>query len=123
MLRRMDGAGIPESAVQRFCDDIVVHVSPRSRPAIRVSGSLPGWASGLRLHPEKSRVVFCQQDGRSGSYEHTSFTFLGYTFRKRSAAGGTEGFNSFLPAVSEDAMTKMSHAIHNWHCTGGTRCH
>ena len=70
---------------------------------------------GLRLHPEKSRVVFCQQDGRSGSYEHTSFTFLGYTFRKRSAAGGDgRVFNSFLPAVSEDAMTKMSHAVHNW---------
>jgi RNA-directed DNA polymerase len=40
--------------------------------------------------------------------EHTSFTFLGFTFRARGARrkDGT-GFTSFLPAVSKDALTRM----------------
>lgn len=106
----------PSLPFERFCDDIVLHCFTEKQARYsgqRIAARLGEF--GLRLHPEKSRVVFCQQDGRSGSYEHTSFTFLGYTFRKRSAAGGDgRVFNSFLPAVSEDAMTKMSHAVHNW---------
>ena len=50
-----------------------------------------------------------------GLHESTSFTFLGFTFRKR-AARGSEGtvFNGFLPAVSKDAMKKMNRAVHSW---------
>ena len=60
-------------------------------------------------------MVFCAQDGRDGSYESTSFTFLGYTFRTRSAQGkGGSVFNGFLPAVSKDAMKKMSRAVYSW---------
>ncbi|MDN3021373.1 hypothetical protein [Streptomyces sp. S.PB5] len=40
---------------------------------------------GLRLHPDKTRIVYCKDGKRRGSSEHTSFTFLGYTFRARSA--------------------------------------
>lgn len=37
---------------------------------------------GLALHPEKTRVVYCQDDNRrADSYEHTEFVFLGYGFR------------------------------------------
>ena len=41
---------------------------------------------GLQLHPDKTRIVFCK-DGkrRYADCEHTSFTFLGYTFRARNA--------------------------------------
>lgn len=56
---------------------------------------------GLELHPEKTRIVCCQDANRRASYEHTEFTFLGFTFRARSAVrkdGGT--FRSFLPAIS-----------------------
>jgi len=36
---------------------------------------------GLALHPEKTRIVYCQDGKRRGSYEHTAFTVPGYTFR------------------------------------------
>ena len=63
---------------------------------------------GLRLHPDKTRVVYCQDANRRGSAEHTSFTFLGYTFRARGARNRNGVvFTSFLPAVSTDALTKM----------------
>ena len=70
---------------------------------------------GLRLHPAKTRIVYCQDGKRRGSYEHTSFTFLGFTFRARSARrkNGTK-FSSFLPAISKDALKKISGAVRNW---------
>ena len=38
---------------------------------------------GLQLHPDKTRIVYCKDGSCCGSYEHTAFTFLGYTFRAR----------------------------------------
>ena len=64
---------------------------------------------GLRLHPDKTRIVYCQDAKRRGSAEHTSFTFLGYTFRARAARNSNgEVFTSFLPAISKDALKRMS---------------
>jgi len=64
---------------------------------------------GLRLHPEKTRIVYCKDGKRRGSHEHTSFTFLGFTFRARKARGknGTY-FSSFQPAMSTDALKAKS---------------
>ena len=47
---------------------------------------------GLRLHPDKTRIVYCKDGQRRGEHEHTSFTFLGFAFRARGARrkdGGT----------------------------------
>ncbi len=38
---------------------------------------------GLELHPDKTRIVYCHDADRKGSFEHEQFTFLGYTFRPR----------------------------------------
>jgi group II intron reverse transcriptase/maturase len=106
----------PSIRFERFCDDIVVHCFSEKQTryvGVRIAARLG--EVGLRLHPEKTRIVYCPQDGRDGSYANTSFTFLGYTFRKRSArrADGSP-FNGFLPAVSQDAMKKMSRVVHGW---------
>ena len=34
----------------------------------------------LALHPEKTKIVYCQDDGRKGQHEHIKFDFLSYTF-------------------------------------------
>ena len=70
---------------------------------------------GLRLHPAKTRIVYCKDGDRRGSHEHTSFTFLGFTFRARAARGKNgKKFTSFLPAVSKDALAKMSAEVRRW---------
>jgi RNA-directed DNA polymerase len=64
---------------------------------------------GLRLHPEKTRVVYCSDGKRRGEHEHTQFTFLGFTFRARKArATGGGYFTSFLPAISTEALKTKS---------------
>jgi RNA-directed DNA polymerase len=60
---------------------------------------------GLRLHPDKTRVVYCKDGQRREKHEHTSFTFLGFTFRPRKARKRDGGyFTSFLPAMSTEAL-------------------
>jgi RNA-directed DNA polymerase len=39
----------------------------------------------LALHPDKIRIVSCEDSNRRGSVEHMSFTFLGFTFLPRRA--------------------------------------
>jgi RNA-directed DNA polymerase len=69
----------------------------------------------LMLHPVKTKIVYCKDNGRRGSYEHESFTFLGFTFRARSALNkyGVV-FPSFLPAVSREALKAMGQRVRGW---------
>src|SRR6516162_5414151 len=39
----------------------------------------------LVLHPQKTRIVYCQDANRTGDYLERTFDFLGYTFRPRSS--------------------------------------
>jgi len=40
---------------------------------------------GLRLHPDKTQIVYCKDANRQQNHHRTAFTFLGYTFRPRPA--------------------------------------
>lgn len=80
---------------------------------------------GLQLHPDKTRIVYCRdRNRRRGDCAETSFTFLGYTFRARQAPtrDGKSMFSAFLPAVSKDALKRMSKEVHSWriHLRSGT---
>ena len=70
---------------------------------------------GLRLHPDKTRIVYCRDGRRMGSFEHTAFDFLGFTFRAR-AVRSRHGsvFTGFGPAVSKTAMRKMGEVVWPW---------
>jgi hypothetical protein len=70
---------------------------------------------GLELHPDKTRIVYCQDDVRRGSHEHTGFSFLGFDFRARTVAvDGRRPFRGFLPAVSKDAVKRMGREVRSW---------
>ena len=64
-----------------------------------------------------------RQDGdRRGSYEHTSFTFVGFTFRARKARNKAgKNFTNFLPAISKDALNKISGEVRRWRLHRRTR--
>ena len=77
----------PGCPFERYADDGVVHCKSR-RQAEHVLGRIAARMNevGLRLHPEKTRIVYCKDDRRRENYEHTSFTFLGYAFRAQRVA-------------------------------------
>ena len=70
---------------------------------------------GLELNLEKTRIVYCKDDDRKGTYENTSFDFLGYTFRPRHAKSKYgKYFTSFLPAVSKKAQKAIRKEVKRW---------
>ncbi|MEU8911677.1 reverse transcriptase domain-containing protein [Streptomyces mirabilis] len=106
----------PAMPFERYADDAVVHCSSRGQ-AERVLAAIAERMGevGLELHPDKTRIVYCKDGKRCGSYERTSFTFLGFTFRPRGARTRTgEMFLSFAPAVSKDALKKMGATVRAW---------
>jgi len=100
----------PGCPFERYADDGVVHCKSR-RQAECVLAAIAARMSevGLRLHPDKTRVVYCSDGKRREQHEHTQFTFLGFTFRARKArARGGGYFTSFLPAISTEALKAKS---------------
>ena len=74
----------PAVPFERYVDDAVVHcVSEAQAQQVLAALEERMREVGLELHPDKTRIVYCQDGNRRGSYEHTAFTFLGYTFRPR----------------------------------------
>ncbi|MFD8035681.1 group II intron reverse transcriptase/maturase [Streptomyces sp. NPDC059717] len=106
----------PGIQFERYADDAVVHCVSE-REARKVLSALEDRMEevGLRLHRDKTRIVYCKDGNRRGSYEHTSFTFLGYTFRARGARSRQGvNFTSFLPAISKDALKKIGREVRSW---------
>jgi hypothetical protein len=64
---------------------------------------------GLELHPTKTKIVYCKDGSRKGTYENTSFDFLGYTFRGRLCKNSKRNslFINFTPAVSKVSLKAM----------------
>jgi RNA-directed DNA polymerase len=102
---------------ERYADDAVVHCATE-RQARQVWAALAERMEcvGLRLHPDKTKIVYCKDRKRRFDYEHTSFTFLGFTFRARKAPtrDGKSIFTGFLPAISKDALKAKSHTVRGW---------
>src|ERR1019366_123391 len=98
--------------------DLATGGHPQSRPtAERLRSAIAERmeAVGLMLHPVKTKIVYCKDNGRRGSAEHESFTFLGFTFRARSALNKYGAvFASFLPAVSREALKAMGQRVRRW---------
>jgi len=107
----------PAVEFERYADDAVVHCATE-RQARQVWAALSERMEsvGLRLHPDKTRIVYCKDRKRRLDYESTSFTFLGYTFRPRKAPtrDGKSMFTAFLPAISTDALKAKSQTVRRW---------
>ena len=70
---------------------------------------------GLQLNLDKTRIVYCKDDDRKGSYENISFDFLGYTFKPRGAKNKFgKYFTSFLPAIADKAKKAIRKEVRRW---------
>jgi RNA-directed DNA polymerase len=96
----------PDCPFERFADDAIVHCKSRAQAEAVLAGIAERMKEvGLRLHPDKTRIVYCKDSNRRGEHEPTSFTFLGYAFRPREARSKAGvNFTSFLPAISPEAL-------------------
>jgi RNA-directed DNA polymerase len=106
----------PGVRFERYCDDVVVHArSEQQARDLRDAIALRLAECGLSLSERKTRIVFCKDANRRGSYEHESFDFLGYTFRPRlSKSRHGEHFVNFSPAVAGEAGKRIGREIRRW---------
>ncbi len=67
---------------------------------------------GLEIHPDKSGIVYCQDQNRAEAYARIGFDFLGYTFRPRRCVDKHGSVHpNFLPAISRSSQKKVNRQI------------
>ena len=106
----------PDRPFERYADDVIAHCNTEGQARRLLAAVAERFAAvGLELHPEKTKIVYCKDAIRRWNYEHTSFDFLGYTFRARVVRGPRGYFVSFNPAMSNAAMKAKNKQIRDWH--------
>jgi group II intron reverse transcriptase/maturase len=113
----------PGVEFERYADDAVVHcVTEQQARQVRAALARRLGSLGLTLHPDKTRIVYCRDGKRRGSYETTSFTFLGYMFQSRESADRRGNlFMNFSPAISPGALKAKSLEVRRWQIHRRTR--
>jgi RNA-directed DNA polymerase len=106
----------PSIPFERFADDILCHChSEEQAKALKDALERRFAACGLELHPTKTKIVYCKDDDRRGTYPHEKFDYLGYTFRaRRSKNRWGKYFVNFSPGVSNAATKAIREEIRNW---------
>jgi RNA-directed DNA polymerase len=106
----------PGCNFERYTDDAVIHCTTERQARHLLAALAERLGSvGLELHPDKTKIVYCQDTKRRGDFEHTSFDFLGYTFRGRKAKSKHGYFVNFSPAMSAKAKKAVGQQIRGWH--------
>jgi RNA-directed DNA polymerase len=106
----------PEIPFERYADDVIVHCKTEAeakelRTAI---GERLGQCK-LELHAEKTKIVYCKDDKRRGTYSDEKFNFLGFTFRSRWAKSRWgKYFIGFSPAISNEATKSIRSTVRSW---------
>jgi len=106
----------PEIPFERYADDVVLHCKSETQARLiknRVALRLKECC--LEIHPDKTHIIYCQDDDRQQEFGITQFNFLGYTFRKRTCRT-KHGvlFMGFNPAVSDKAKKSIRQTIKSW---------
>lgn len=98
----------------RYADDGLVHCRTESEAtALKAALQARLAECHLELHPTKTKIVYCKDGKRKGTYPNVKFDFLGYGFRPRLVKRVRDNrlFCGFNPAVSTSAMQAMREAI------------
>jgi RNA-directed DNA polymerase len=106
----------PDIPFERYADDAVCHCKTLVQAQqLRAALEQRFAECHLELHAQKTRVVYCKDDDRRGTYPAHSFDFLGFTFRpRRSKNRWGKFFVSFTPAVSNKAAKAMRGTMRSW---------
>ena len=98
----------------RYADDGLVHCRTEQEAEV-VKAALQARLAECRLemHPTKTKVVYCKNASRRGTYPNVKFDFLGYCFRPRLVMRSSDKklFCGFNPAVSPSALKAMRSAV------------
>jgi len=98
----------------RYADDGLVHCrTEQEAEALKAELRARLAECHLELHPTKTKIVYCRDGKRKGTYPNVKFDFLGYCFRPRWVKKSQDNsmFCGFNPAVSPSALKTMRSTI------------
>lgn len=101
---------------ERYADDIVVHCQSAEQ-AEELRGKIAGRMveCKLQLHPQKTKIVFCDNGEGSKTLSPGKFDFLGFTFKPRKVRTKSGKMRQgFLPAVSDKAAAAIRQEMRRW---------
>ena len=106
----------PACPFERYADDAIIHCDSENQARRLLDMLQQRFAEcKLELSPQKTKIVYCKDANRRGSYPEQSFDFLGHTFRPRGAMSRSgKMFLSFIPAVSAKATKAMQLVLRQW---------
>jgi len=101
----------PQNPFERYADDIVIHCRSKEE-AQRLLEELKARMEQykLELHPDKTKIVYCQNYMRNEKHENNSFTFLSYSFQPgtiKDKFGRKKPLVVFNAAISQKAKTSI----------------
>jgi hypothetical protein len=73
----------PQTPFERYADDAIIHCSTEDE-AVRTLKALDKRLQEckLTLHPDKTKIVYCNKTDTHSDYPNQEFDFLGYTFKR-----------------------------------------
>jgi len=106
----------PQLVFARYADDVVIHCRSKDEAESLLTELKKRFLEcKLTVHPDKTKIVYCKDDNRTGDYECVEFDFLGFTFRPRHARNSKgQFFVSFSPAISRKAEKSLRDKIREW---------
>jgi RNA-directed DNA polymerase len=106
----------PGSPFERYADDVVVHCKTMSE-AEQVKNAIKSRLAEckLEMHPGKTKIVYCKDGWRKGTYPTVCFDFLGFSFHPRQAINRKGRiFTGFLPAISNKSLKRIGNVVRSW---------
>jgi RNA-directed DNA polymerase len=106
----------PGSPFERYADDIVIHCKTETE-AREIWEAVEKRLEDckLKLHPQKTKLVYCKDGSRTGNSPNEKFDFLGYTFRAReSRTRWGKKFINFSPAIGDKAVKTIRETVRSW---------
>ena len=94
----------------RYADDGLIHCRTKQDAISLMAALQTRFAScGLEIHPDKTKIVYCNNSRYKIKYDNKKFDFLGYTFRDRWIQNPETKvmFLGFNPGVSKSAIKSM----------------
>lgn len=97
----------------RYADDVVCHCRTRNEAeGLLVNLKERLGNCKLELHPVKTKLVYCKDNKRKGTYPLTQFDFLGFSFHARTVQDRQGNlFTGFNPGVSRKSLKRMNESI------------
>ena len=95
----------------RYADDAILHCHSKAHAEQTLKALMERMASsGLELHPEKTKLVYCRDYRRKWNYPEAKFDFLGYSFQPRTTKSKKTGklFLGYDCAISISSRKRIA---------------